>query len=457
MSRTPDRVSPPVIVTIAGSDSGGGAGIQADLKTIEASGGFGTSVVTAVTAQHTRGVEQTHVLPVEDVRAQAQAVFDDFAVDAVKTGMLATRPIVELATERARDTQAPVVVDPVIVAASGDRLLDRSAEQAYESLIETATVVTPNRPEAEVLTGVSVTDTESARRAGTALLETGADAAVIKGGHTADTNEAVTDVLVTDQSVTEFRHPRVSVEGPHGTGCALASAIATKLADGADTETAVGDAVDLLGRAIRYPLAVGAGADVVHHLVGLRNQAEHEPTAAAVRAVRDRIQDSGEQIARLVPAAGTAVVGATPYAERPAECAVLDGRPVQTNPDHGQSQRIEWETVRFGGSSYAAEFLLAVREVDTPVRFVATCRVDGAIERGLDGLDWTVGEIDRQDQPRARETRETIRRTWQAVDGRPAVVIDRGPVETEPTTWVLGDTADELIDRLKTLAGTVDG
>ena len=262
MTRQAVPVSPPTVLTVAGSDSGGGAGIQADLKTIEACGGFGTSAVTSVTAQNTTGVESTHVLPVEEIDAQCSAVLADFDVAAVKTGMLATADVVELVTDRVADLDAPAVVDPVMVAASGDRLLAREAESAYESLVSEATLVTPNADEAAVLTDVDPADEATAREAGERLVGMGADAALVTGGHIGD--DAVVDVLVTGDSVETFRHPRVDTAATHGSGCALSSAIATHLARDADLPAAVGSGVELLARAVRYNLDVGEGPGAVH-------------------------------------------------------------------------------------------------------------------------------------------------------------------------------------------------
>ena len=193
MTRRRAPVSPPVALTVAGSDSGGGAGIQADLKTMESHGVFGTSVVTAVTAQNTRGVERSHVLPVAEIEAQWRAVRDDFDLGAVKTGMLATDPVIDLVTDRAAALDAPLVVDPVMVAASGDRLLDADAEAAYADLVGEATLVTPNADEAAVLTGVEPTDRGTAREAGEALLAMGADAVLVKGGHVGTDADTVVD------------------------------------------------------------------------------------------------------------------------------------------------------------------------------------------------------------------------------------------------------------------------
>ncbi|MWV40280.1 bifunctional hydroxymethylpyrimidine kinase/phosphomethylpyrimidine kinase [Natrialba sp. INN-245] len=272
--RTPTPESRPVALTIAGSDSGGGAGIQADLATFATHGVYGTSALTAVTAQHTRGVDSSFVLPTDEIAAQIDAVVGDVDVGAAKTGMLATTEVVELVTERARGFAFPLVVDPVMVATSGDRLLDETAERAYENLIAEAAVVTPNADEAEVLTGIEIDGEESAREAGEALLEMGADAALIKGGHVP--GETVRDVLVRPgdgpagvegSTSTVFEHERVDTDATHGSGCTLAAAIAARLASGDGLESAVEGATDFLARAIEHHYDVGRGPGAVNHSI----------------------------------------------------------------------------------------------------------------------------------------------------------------------------------------------
>ncbi len=254
-----------IALTIAGSDSGGGAGIQADLATMAAHGVFGTSAITAVTAQHTRGVDSSFVLPIEEIAAQLDAVLGDFDVGAAKTGMLATTEVVDLVAERAPAFAFPLVVDPVMVASSGDRLLDERAERAYETLIGEATIVTPNADEAAVLTGIAVEDGESARAAGEAILEMGADAALLKGGHVP--GERVQDHLVTPDGTTTFEHDRIDTEATHGSGCTLAAAITSRLARGEALAAAVEESVDFLSRAIEHHYDVGRGPGAVNHSV----------------------------------------------------------------------------------------------------------------------------------------------------------------------------------------------
>lgn len=227
-------MTPPVVVTIAGSDSGGGAGIQADLKAITANGGFATTVITAITAQNTTVVSRVHVTPIEYVEAQLDAVLSDFRVQAVKTGMLATAEIVELvATRAARGDLPNLVVDPVMVSSSGDRLLADDAVSAYrDGLIPNARVVTPNRREAEVLVARELGSLEAMTSAAVELQASGVELAVVKGGHppTEATEGIAIDVVASAVGVTPLSGPWIHTTNVHGTGCSFASALATGLA-----------------------------------------------------------------------------------------------------------------------------------------------------------------------------------------------------------------------------------
>jgi hydroxymethylpyrimidine/phosphomethylpyrimidine kinase len=301
--RTPSPVDLPVALTVAGSDSGGGAGIQADLQTMAANRAFGTSVVTAVTAQNTTGVASSHVLPLKEIEAQYDAVTDDFDVRAAKTGMLATAEVVETVARWTREAAFPVVVDPVMVAESGDRLLTPAAEEAYEQLVAAATLVTPNADEAAVLTDIDPTTPDEQAAAGETLVNMGAGAALVKGGH--GDGKTVHDTLVTPHGTETFTHPRVATADTHGSGCTLSSAIAARLAHGEELTAAVEQATGFMERAVRYAHDVGEGAGPVNHLVDLRNDASREQTREAVAGLA----------ARLDGVETTGIAGATPYAE----------------------------------------------------------------------------------------------------------------------------------------------
>ena len=251
-------------LTIAGSDSGGGAGIQADLKTFAAHGVFGTSAITAVTAQNTLGVICWQALPADLVTAQIEAVIGDIGADAVKIGMLATAAIVEAVAAAIRALDLPqVVVDPVMIAKGGDRLLDPDAVAALAELLPTAHVVTPNVPEAEVLAGISVRSVEDMRRAGERILRLGPRVVLVKGGHL-DGPDSI-DVVCTASGTFEMRRPRIHTRHTHGTGCTLSSAIAANLALGLADRQAIEAARDYLDGAIRHAPGLGSGHGPLNH------------------------------------------------------------------------------------------------------------------------------------------------------------------------------------------------
>jgi len=254
------------VVTIAGSDSGGGAGIQADLKTFAAFGVYGASAITAITAQNTLGVARVQELPVDMVEAQINAVMSDIGADAVKTGMLASAPIVKAVAASIRQHGAgKVVVDPVMIAASGDRLLKESAVESYKThLFPVATVVTPNVPEAEALTGMKVKVVVHMRAAAQAIHKFGPRFVLMKGGHL-EGDESV-DVLYDGAHFREFRAERIKTTSTHGTGCTLSSAIASGLAHGRTVEDSVALAKAYVTDALRHAFPVGKGRGPLNHL-----------------------------------------------------------------------------------------------------------------------------------------------------------------------------------------------
>ena len=255
-------------MTIAGSDSGGGAGIQADLKTFAALGVYGTSVITAVTAQNTLSVDGIAEIPADMVATQIDTVMCDIGTDAVKTGMLAHSGIIEAVSERIEALQIPnVVVDPVMVAKSGDRLLREEAIDAYRSrLLPRALVVTPNVPEAEALTDMTIETDEDAIRAAKAITGMGTKWVVIKGGHR---EGPVKDILCSEEAVHEFVSERIQSKNTHGTGCTFASAIAAHLARGCSVEKAVSQAKEYVSAAIEAAYPVGQGHGPLNHFYAL--------------------------------------------------------------------------------------------------------------------------------------------------------------------------------------------
>ena len=260
----------PVALTIAGSDSGGGAGIQADLKAMEANGVFGTSALAAVTAQNTEEVAQAHDLPPSLVAAQIDAVATDMDVQVAKTGMLSAPEIIETVADRvAAHDLFPFVVDPVMISKMGFQLLqDAAIDTLIDELLPLATVVTPNVHEAEHLTGVTIETTEDLEAAGKALLEHGPDAVLVKGGHLSGADEAV-DVLVDGDASRRFAVLRIDTTHTHGTGCTYASAIAANMAKGYALDAAVERAKRYVTGAIRHALPLGHGRGPTNHFFHL--------------------------------------------------------------------------------------------------------------------------------------------------------------------------------------------
>ncbi len=257
-----------IALTIAGSDSGGGAGIQADLKTFHQLGVYGTSVITAITAQNTRGVARWEAVSPGMVRAQLDAVATDLRPRAFKSGMLADAEIVRAIASGAREHDlSGYVLDPVMVATSGDVLIEHDAVAAIrELLIPMCAVVTPNAHEAALLTGLTVeTESDLAKAAEALVREMGAGAALVKGGHI-DTGAETVDVLY-DRSATAFRNPRIETTSTHGTGCTLSAAIAAELAKGMDLRSACARAVEFVHRAIEAAPRLGAGHGPLNHFV----------------------------------------------------------------------------------------------------------------------------------------------------------------------------------------------
>lgn len=255
-------------ITIAGSDSGGGAGIQADLKTFAALGVYGTSAVAAITAQNTRTVAAAVPVDTDLVILQIETVAADITLHATKTGMLATAALVEAVAATIEELSLPnVVVDPVMIAKSGDALLDADAVGTIRTaLLPRARVVTPNLPEAEVLSGVSIRSIDDARRAARAIHRFGAGAVVIKGGHSND--NPIVDLLFDGRDFTELPTPRIDTRNTHGTGCTFASAIAAWLAHDVPLGDAVARAQAYVAGAIRHALAVGHGHGPLDHFWG---------------------------------------------------------------------------------------------------------------------------------------------------------------------------------------------
>lgn len=257
------------VLIIAGSDSSGGAGIQADIKTVTVLGGYAATAITALTAQNTNGVQAVHAVPVKFIAEQIKSVLTDIEIDVIKTGMLNKAEVIETVADTIKNygNDIPIVLDPVMVAKGGAKLLDKKAIASLKKLlIPMAVMVTPNIPEAEALTGMEIKNSDDMEVAGKKIIEMGAQSVLVKGGHLQESE--VVDVLITTKVLRHFTGTRIETKNTHGTGCTLASAIATYLAQKESFEDAVLKARDYVRRAIETaPTNIGHGHGPLNHLL----------------------------------------------------------------------------------------------------------------------------------------------------------------------------------------------
>ncbi|GAA0265068.1 bifunctional hydroxymethylpyrimidine kinase/phosphomethylpyrimidine kinase [Halobacterium noricense] len=447
----------PVALTVAGSDSGGGAGAQADLKTFEACGAFGTSALTAVTAQNTTGVTHSTVLDPAAVRAQHDAVVADFDVAAAKTGMLGDADVAAEVADALGESDFPVVVDPVVVAQSGDRLLtERGVDAVRDRLLPEATVATPNVPEAELLADVEIEAEADLREAAEAVRDLGPDAVLLTGGHL---DGDPVDVYA-GETTRAFTRERVDTDDTHGSGCTLSAAIAAHLASGDDLEVAVERGVDATARAIASPLSLGSGAGPVDHAAiadGRRAIADGERagvsrsygTTDAIEAVRDVVAAlEREWPPELVPEVGTTVAVAPADATVPDDVVAVDGRL------HATSRGVRATGgVAPGASSHIARFLLGVREHDLRSSAAGNVRWSRARESALRER-WDVELTDRTDEPAdADGTMDwAAREAMTDRERAPDAVVDRGAIGKEAMIRVVAKDADALLEKFSEVA-----
>jgi hydroxymethylpyrimidine/phosphomethylpyrimidine kinase len=292
------------VLTIAGSDSGGGAGIQADLKTITVLGGFGMSVITALTAQNTLGVQGVYEIPVEFIEKQFDSVATDIGVDAAKTGMLSSSEITRCVAKKIRQYKIrKLVVDPVMVAKGGSPLLRDEARGALvKELIPLALVVTPNIPEAEILAGMRIVTRDNMKKAAVKIHKLGARNVVVKGGHL---DGDAMDLLFDGKTFYEFATKRIDTKHTHGTGCTFASAIATGLARGYGVLEAVKRAKDYVTEAILFGIAIGGGQGPVNHVAPLLRQCERIRCADQLKGAGAGIKEGRAPVGKVLKPAKT--------------------------------------------------------------------------------------------------------------------------------------------------------
>lgn len=442
----------PTLLTIAGSDSGGGAGIQADLKTFIMLGGFGASVITALTAQNTNTVSGIHPVPPEFVAQQLSTVLSDLRVRAVKTGMLFSEPIIKAVSAGLMKRSFPLVVDPVCVAQSGARLLEESAVDAMRrDLFPMAELITPNVPEAELFAGMKISTVEDICVAAERLLSYGPRAVLIKGGHM-DSPAATDWFVASGQKPVPLMQPRVDTKNLHGTGCALSAAITAYLGLGCDMLTAVRRAQQFMQAALRSSYSVGAGGGSPNHAVPLLKEQGRVGLLA-------ELSEAGRALAaipgfsRIIPEVRSNLALALPFASDKGDVAAFTGRITCTN----RGEVIVAGCPEFGASSHMARVVLAASKFSPAIRCGLNIRHNTGVLMAVRKAGLVMAEFDRAEEP--AETRQLDGGTmdWGTMTAlerhkSPSTVdavCDAGGPGKEPMIRLLAANPTELLDKVR--------
>jgi hydroxymethylpyrimidine/phosphomethylpyrimidine kinase len=428
----------PCVLTIAGSDSGGGAGIQADLKTFAALGTHGLCVITAVTAQNTQRVNATFELPTDFVKKQFESVMHDFDVRWAKTGMLNSSAMIRTVTEKIRRYKLRAVVDPVMVATTGGVLMQADALDHLKGLLKIAELVTPNLYEAEKLSGKKIKSPKDMKQAARKIAEYGPKAVLIKGSHLKGKNSV--DLLYSNGKFTEFKEPRIPGILTHGTGCTFSAAITAELAKGQELQEAVARAKRFTFHAIKSRLEVGHGASPVYQMAEISRKIEEGKALREVwKGAQLLVRESS--FARLLPEVGTNLVMALPGAVDPSEVIGLSGRIIKADE---RAQVTGFPVL--GGSEHVANCVLTAMRHDPEIRAGVNIRFSEKILTTCKKRGFSIQSFDRRKEPMGVKTMKwgtdwAIRKAGKV----PQVIFDKGEVGKEPMIRILGRSVDEIV------------
>jgi hydroxymethylpyrimidine/phosphomethylpyrimidine kinase len=439
----------PRVLTVAGSDSGGGAGIQADLKTIALLGGFGMSAVTALTAQNTLGVQGIHEVPAEFVARQMEAVLADIGADAMKTGMLGNSAIVRAVCRMARKYRlAKIVVDPVMVATRGARLLSPAAEEALrKELLPLARVITPNLPETEVLIGRKVKGLKGMRAAAAQIHKMGARNVLIKGGHLSG---KPVDIFFDGRKFHELVGERIATPHTHGTGCTISAAIAVELARGNSALEAVQKAKAFITSAIQFSLDLGRGQGPVNPYAPAAREIERYGVVQRLKAAFQELQE--KRVGHLLPEVQSNLGYALPFARGIEDVAAFPGRLVRLGKEIAKVAGPE-----FGASRHIAGIILTAMAHDPEMRSAMNLRFTEEILTRARKAGLAVSHFDRKEEPAGVKKKEGSTLSWgvhqvlQRSKKMPDIIFDRGGVGKEPMVRVLGRDPVEVVSKVLSL------
>jgi len=442
----------PVAITIAGSDSSGGAGIQADLKTFAALNVYGTTAITCITAQNTYSIAAVECVKPDIIREQIRQVAEDMGINAGKTGMLHSREIIKAVSEEISKYNFPLVIDPVMVAKSGKPLLEPGAEDALkEYLFPLALIVTPNKFETERLTGKSINSIDDAKKAAREICSMGPKATLVKGGHLNTAEESI-DVLYYEGRYRIFSVKRLNVETTHGTGCSFSAAITAFLARGEKLPLAVKYAKDFITQAIKFGLNVGKGVKPVNPMAPLYREAAKYIVLKSVEDAR-RILEATPNIADLAPEVGINIAMALPYAEDPNDVAAIPGRLMKVPGGVKSSSPPE-----FGASGHLARYLLELIKYDSSKRAAINIKFSEDLLKILKLMGLKISFYDRREEPPEVKSVEGMTIPWgvrQAIfrlGETPDVIYHMGDLGKEPMMVLFDENAVKLAKKVTRIA-----
>ncbi len=446
----PTRGKVPVAMTIAGSDSGGGAGIQADLKTFAALGVHGTAAITAITAQNTVAVTGVQDIEVEIIKKQIEAVAEDIGIDAAKTGMLHTSEIIEAVAEEVKKYGFPLVVDPVMIAKSGAPLLKPEAMKTLiDVLLPIATVLTPNAFEAEEILRRKMVNLEDAKEAARQIAELGPKAVVVKGGHLS--GEYSIDVVYYDGKFELLKSPRIQTRTTHGTGCTFSAAIAAELAKGKGVLEAIRVAKELVTASIMFGINVGSGHGPVNPTALIYKESERWNVLRRVKEASELLQS--QEVGDLSPEVGINVAMALPYAESIEDVAAIPGRLRRAG-----KRLIAAAYPEFSSSSHLSNYILEAMKHDPNIRAAINLVYRKELIERLRKMGLVVSSYDRKEEPPGVKEKEGATVPWgmkvaiNKVGRIPDVVYHLGDWGKEPMIVLLGQDPVKLAEILISLA-----
>jgi len=434
------------ILTIAASDSGGGAGIQADLKTIALMGGFGMSAITALTAQNTTGVKKVHKVPVSFIAKQIDTVVSDLGVDAVKTGMLVDAKVIETVSHKIRTHHiTKVVVDPVMVAKNGVALLAKDAHHSLmKKLIPLAFLVTPNLYEASILSGKRVEKVSQMKVASKKIYQLGAKNVLVKGGHL---KGRPVDILYDGKAFYEFEAERIETQNTHGTGCTFSAALATEIAKGTPLIKAVKNAKDIITTSIRYSLSIGKGYGPVNPYAPFTKDQDMLHCIYELKRALQKLKEAN--IGHLIPEVQSNLGYALPHAVCMQEVVAFPGRIIRLN----RSIATVAEPIP-GASRHIAQIILTVMKYRKDMRSTMNIKYSPEIIRKCRSLKLTLGTFDRKDEPKDIKRKEGASLNWgiERILSKkktiPDIIYDHGDRGKEPMVRVIGKNPLEVVDKV---------